>query len=65
MPTYPYRCEACEKEFDEVQKISDPPLKKCKTPGCRGVPTRQIGRGTSFVLNGEGWYRDGYSGGKR
>jgi len=65
MPTYPYACDKCKKEFEVTQKISDPPLTKCKTAGCHGAPKRQIGRGTSFVLNGGGWYRDGYSGTKR
>lgn len=65
MPTYPYRCPVCEEEFEQIQKISDAPLKECKTPGCPGVPQRQIGQGTGFVLNGDGWYRDGYSGSRR
>lgn len=61
MPTYPYRCETCKAEFEREQKITDAPVTECQTPGCEGRPKRQIGT-TSFVLNGDGWYRDGYAG---
>jgi len=60
MPTYSYECQVCQQEFDRVQKISDPPVKECDTPGCPGKPQRTIPASTSFVLKGNGWYRDGY-----
>lgn len=60
MPTYSYECSTCKQEFEREQKISDPPLKECDTPGCPGTPKRTIPASTSFVLKGKGWYRDGY-----
>ena len=33
MPTYEYRCKACEREFEYVQKMSDPDLVKCEACG--------------------------------
>lgn len=57
MPTYEYRCTACGKEFEAVQKITDPPLKKCKF--CSGKVTRLISS-SSFVLKGSGWYVTDY-----
>ena len=32
MPTYIYECSKCEHSFEEWQKVSDEPLKKC--PEC-------------------------------
>ena len=32
MPTYSYRCEACEHELDEFQWVGEKKLKKC--PAC-------------------------------
>ena len=63
MPTYEYRCTACGKEWEEVQRISEPPLEVC--PAC-GKPTahRLISAGTGFILKGGGWYSDLYSSAK-
>ena len=57
MPTYEYRCAVCGKEFEAVQKITDPPLKKCKF--CSGKVTRLISH-SAFVLKGSGWYVTDY-----
>lgn len=29
MPVYPYKCENCNHEFDEIQRVAEGPLKKC------------------------------------
>lgn len=60
MPTYPYRCQKCSTEFEVEQKITEPPVTRCEDPSCDGTPERQIAS-TGFVLNGSGWYRDGYA----
>ena len=57
MPIYEYACGKCREHVEKMQKISDPPLKKC--PGCGG-PLKKIMSNTSFVLKGGGWYKDGY-----
>lgn len=57
MPTYPYRCLKCEHRFEQSQRITDEPLKEC--PMCKGELTREIAR-TAFLLQGSGWYKDGY-----
>lgn len=59
---YEYKCDKCDKEFEVEQKISDPVLTNC--PTCGGSIKKLISR-SSFVLAGTGWYRDGYSGGKK
>lgn len=58
MPTYHYQCSACNYEFDEFQKISDPPLDKC--PQCGGPPKRIISGGAGFLLKGSGFYSTDY-----
>jgi putative FmdB family regulatory protein len=59
MPLYQYRCEDCEKVFEEIQKFSDPPLTNC--PECNGKLVKLISK-SSFELRGKGWSKDGYSG---
>ena len=61
MPVYEYACLKCGKHFEELQKVSDKPLKKCKI--CGGKLERLISQ-TSFALKGGGWYKDGYSSAK-
>jgi len=61
MPVYEYACTQCGKHFEELQKVSDKPLKKCKN--CGGKLERLISQ-TSFALKGGGWYKDGYSSSK-
>jgi putative FmdB family regulatory protein len=59
MPTYEYVCTSCKNLWEEVQKISDPAIKKC--PKCaKRTAQRQISGG-SFILKGGGWYADLYS----
>jgi putative FmdB family regulatory protein len=54
MPTYQYRCQDCDYEFEEFQRISDEPVKTC--PRCNGLPKRVITGGVGFVLKGSGFY---------
>jgi len=60
MPTYEYECEKCCKHFDATHKISDPPVQECPEPDCKGEAKRLISGGSTFVLKGGGWYKDGY-----
>lgn len=57
--TYTYKCDTCGKTYEVQQKISEEPLKTCKTDTCGGTPRRVITNG-NFILNGGGWYKDGY-----
>ena len=54
MPTYWYRCQNCKYEFEEFQKISDPPVKTC--PKCGGVVMRVITGGAGLIFKGTGFY---------
>lgn len=63
MPIYEYQCSACEHEFELIQKFSDPLVTEC--PECEGEGTVAKKLSVSaFILNGSGWYNDGYSGKK-
>lgn len=57
MPLYDFKCEECEHAFEVIQKHSDnhPQCIKC------GKSTKKIISNTSFILKGDGWYKDGYS----
>ncbi len=59
MPIYEYRCRKCNREFEVVQSISDPELKRCKF--CKGPVTKLMSR-SSFHLKGSGWYVTDYGG---
>jgi len=61
MPIYEYRCEKCGTNIEVIQKISDPPLKRCSK--CRGKLEKTLSR-TSFQFKGSGWYVTDYSGKK-
>lgn len=59
MPTYEYACKGCGHEWEEMQKISEPPLEEC--PKCKNkTAQRQVSAG-NFILKGGGWYSDLYS----
>ena len=63
MPTYSYQCDACGREFDKEQRISEEPIRKC--PSCGKLKARRmITGGGNFILKGGGWYSDGYGSGK-
>jgi len=70
MPKYRYRCDDCGGTFLLVQKINDKPQEKClltikgevgteEDVRCMGT-VKRIPAAGGFVLNGKGWFRDGY-----
>ena len=62
MPTYEYRCQACEHEMEAFQSIKDAALTDC--PACREPKLERLISATSFQLKGGGWYKDLYSSSK-
>jgi putative FmdB family regulatory protein len=58
MPTYEYKCDACNNEWELEQRISEDPVKKC--PKCGKLKARRMISGGNFLLKGEGWYKDLY-----
>ena len=61
MPTYTYQCKICgEKEIK--QSIKENKLIEC--PDCKSDQFERLINNGNFILNGGGWYKDGYSGKK-
>jgi len=59
MPTYDYRCDACDHAFEEFQSFSEAPLKKC--PECKKQKLRRlIGTGAAGLFKGSGFYETDY-----
>ena len=58
MPTYDYRCEVCQHEFEVFQRISEERLREC--PECKGMVKRLIGAGAGLIFKGSGFYITDY-----
>ena len=60
MPIYDFTCERCGSTFERTKSIAkrDDLDEQCSS--CGGLLTRDVTRGSGFVLKGEGWERDGY-----
>jgi putative FmdB family regulatory protein len=56
MPIYEYHCPKCG-NFDQMQKITDQPLRKC--PTCKAKVTKLMSN-PAFHLKGGGWYITDY-----
>ena len=61
MPTYDYKCLGCGHKFEELQKMTDDPLKDC--PECGGTLKRLIGTGATPIFKGSGFYQTDYKSG--
>jgi putative FmdB family regulatory protein len=57
VPTYEYHCDACGRDFEVKQRISEEPLKT--HDGCGGAVRRLLSP-APFILKGEGWYVTDY-----
>jgi putative FmdB family regulatory protein len=58
MPTYGYRCTACETTFERLQKITDPPITECVE--C-GQPVKKILYPVGIAFKGSGFYVNDYA----
>lgn len=60
MPTYVYKCQACGKEFDQFQRMSDP---EPPCPDCKSTQVQQqITAPASVQFKGTGFYQTDYKG---
>jgi putative FmdB family regulatory protein len=60
MPTYQYKCKACDHRFEVTQRITEDPLTEC--PQCGGVIQRVLFP-AGVVFKGSGWYVTDYRSG--
>ena len=63
MPIYEYQCGSCKHIFDELQKISDDPLKDC--PECKEGQLKKLVSAPKFRLKGAGWYETDFKTGTK
>ena len=66
MPLYEYQCRKCGHRFEEIQKFSDRPIKRC--PKCKKGTVDKLISAPAVQFKGSGWYvtdygRKGSSGG--
>ena len=54
MPFYEYQCAACGHHHEELQRVSDRPLRKC--PACGRPSLKRLISAPVFRLKGGGWY---------
>jgi putative FmdB family regulatory protein len=57
MPLYEYQCKKCKHRFEQIQKFSDKPIKKC--PKCGG-PLEKLISASAVQFKGSGWYVSDY-----
>jgi len=58
MPLYEYKCSKCCIVFEIIQKVAEPPLKKCIQ--CGGAVTKTISA-PAIQFKGSGWYVTDYA----
>ena len=59
MPTYDYKCNNCEHEFEHFQSMTAKTLRKC--PECsKNSLNRLIGTGAAVIFKGSGFYETDY-----
>ena len=63
MPIYEYQCQACHKELEALQKISDEPLLEC--PDCGEPSLKKKISAAAFRLKGGGWYETDFKTGNK
>ena len=63
MPIYQYQCEACLRELEVLQKVSDEPLREC--PECGEPSLKKKVTAAAFRLKGGGWYETDFKTGDK
>ena len=59
MPLYEYKCDACGRRFEVIEKFSDPPEAVCKE--CGKGPVRRLLSSPAIQFKGSGWYVTDYA----
>jgi putative FmdB family regulatory protein len=59
MPTYEYKCLACEHAFERFHSITAAPVRKCPECGKNKVK-RLLGTGAGLIFKGSGFYITDY-----
>ncbi|MBM46435.1 MAG: FmdB family transcriptional regulator [Acidimicrobiaceae bacterium] len=57
MPTYQYRCTACDDQFEIRQSFSDDPITVCPVDNCSGEVKKVFGN-VGIAFKGSGFYKN-------
>jgi len=57
MPTYQYRCQTCQVEFEVRQSFTDDTLTTCIADACTG-PVNKVFSGAGISFKGDGFYQN-------
>lgn len=57
MPTYQYRCTACDNQFEVRQSFTDEPVTTCLNEGCEGEVKKIFGN-VGIAFKGSGFYKN-------
>lgn len=63
MPLYVYICDRCHSNHELLESLNAPTRHDCPFCNTTDSMMRAISL-PAFTLNGDGWYKDGYSKGK-
>ena len=55
MPLYAYQCDNCGVQFEQIQKFTDKPIKRC--PECNKSAVRRLIQPAGIIFKGAGWYK--------
>ncbi len=55
MPLYTYQCDNCGVQFEQMQKFTDKPIKRC--PECNKSSVRRVIQPAGIIFKGSGWYK--------
>ena len=59
MPTYDYKCQACDHQFEKFQSITSSAIRKC--PECGKLKVKRLlGTGGGIIFKGSGFYQTDY-----
>ena len=64
MPTYEYRCDSCNHQFEVFARMSDPAPEACEGCGAAGTLTKVLFP-VAVHYKGSGFYSTDYSGSKQ
>ena len=59
MPLYEYKCDACGRHFEVIQKFSDPAVDACRE--CGKGPVHRLPSSPAIQFKGSGWYITDYA----
>ena len=62
MPIRNYKCENCEHTFEDITQIGDTRDLLIDCPECKEPKLKIVLGASSFILKGDGFYKQGFDG---